>query len=83
MGWALIKVWLYPTMTRHIVSLPKYGHYALIHNQQISCIVRHFVFRGIRLQNKDRPQFLCNKIVFVINVLNNKRIIILNLTEYP
>ena len=41
-------------------------------------ILRNFVCRGEKWQNKDRLRLLC----FVINVLNNKTIILLNLAKY-
>ena len=43
----------------------------------------NFVCRGEKWQNNDHLQLFCNKLCFVVNVLNNKTISLLNLVGCP
>ena len=58
---------------QHIVTLHKYGHGALI---------RNFVSRGEKWQEKIVSSFSAIKLCFVINVLNNKTIILFSFAGY-
>ena len=55
----------------------------VVRNQQISCDIRNFVCRGKNGKIKIVSSFPAIILCFLINALNNKTIILLNLAEYP
>ena len=67
---------------QHIVTLPKYGHDALdIRNRYPAVYVASYVGKEVKWENVDREIYK-DLGCFVINLLNNKTIILLNLAEY-
>ena len=55
----------------------------VVRTQQISCDIRNIVCRGENGKIKIVSSFSAIKTCFVVNVLNNKTIVLLNLVEYP
>ena len=70
---------------QHTVTLPKYGHGALNIPRPCACVVNRYpaiyVISCVGEEN-DKIKRIAIKLCFVINVLNNKTIILLNLPEY-
>ena len=73
---------------QHIVTLPKYGHGALNIPNSSSVVNRYSVYVISCVGEKNGEirivsNFSAIKLYFVINVLNNKTMILLNLAKYP
>ena len=78
-------VYSIPFSIQHIVTMSKYGHSALNIRREAQRYPAIYVILCVAEKIVVFPAFFSNKrrkLFFVINVLNNKTIILLNLAEY-